>query len=918
MASTSSRLCVKNIPKRCDEVRLKKHFEAYGCDVTDVRVMRAKEGRSRQFGFVGFRTPEQAEAARQYFVDSFMDTLKLQVEIAKPMEDGTLARPWSRHSRCSSAHERVLAPETGTSADAVSAKGKRSRKHWEVGVGALLSDHPGKSGNNSCAAQGRVRSSSVAHASAGESLAEPKLEQFLQLMQPLSKQVRLWSDKDQNLIGVGDDPRLGGSSCSASPSRRSDMLRGLDSNCGGGEDVHSGNEGYYQEISAAPQFRAHSAAVKPATRWDQGLEDAERAKERLEGSSVGMNAEAAANESHSDMDAKPMSDLEYLRLKMASSLKKHDDYLGSEDGGVVLEGDKEEEGKGVEAETTAVLAPTPRIKAEGAPAAAALAKQVPKPLAEHGQLFVRNLPFTCSEEALQELFEAHGPLSQMHLHTDGHTGQGKGFAHVRFALGEHAVTALAALDGTVFQGRIVHVMEARPLLMLLTEGSNGDADKGGSFKRKRKVELKEEAGIGHNWNTLFMRSEAVGEAMAARYDLAKGEIFDAVGDGSLAVRLAEGEAYMLAQAKAFLGRHGVSLTALKRTATAEPMLGVATERSKTLLLVKNLDVRATQAELAALFGKHGQIGTVLLVPGNTLALVEFLEVGEARRAFRKLVYTKLHGAPLFLEWAPIEMFGKRQPGAVKGTRTVMPVAASGQAPTKTERVAAEEGGEGRTLFVKNLNFATKSEGLYDHFATRWAVRSANVVQKRDPKQPEKTLSMGYGFIEFHTAADAQQALSQMAGSRLDDHVLQLKFSSRPPQVACKPATTSFLGSAAVDVKPAKSNKLLVRNVPFEANKQELRELFSAFGQLKTLRLPKKFNGMHRGFAFVEFVSKEEAAKALQALSSTHLYGRKIVLAYAKPDVSVEALRLRSKNVDVGRANYSDANKSLEQCSKLYE
>lgn len=120
-----------------------------------------------------------------------------------------------------------------------------------------------------------------------------------------------------------------------------------------------------------------------------------------------------------------------------------------------------------------------------------------------------------------------------------------------------------------------------------------------------------------------------------------------------------------------------------------------------------------------------------------------------------------------------------------------------------------------------------------------------------------------------------QALSQMAGSRLDDHVLQLKFSSRPPQVACKPATTSFLGSAAVDVKPAKSNKLLVRNVPFEANKQELRELFSAFGQLKTLRLPKKFNGMHRGFAFVEFVSKEEAAKALQVPHiSLHAYVKK--------------------------------------------
>ena len=55
-------------------------------------------------------------------------------------------------------------------------------------------------------------------------------------------------------------------------------------------------------------------------------------------------------------------------------------------------------------------------------------------------------------------------------------------------------------------------------------------------------------------------------------------------------------------------------------------MGVATERSKTLLLVKNLDARATQAALAALVGKPGQLGTVLLVPGNTLALVEFLEV----------------------------------------------------------------------------------------------------------------------------------------------------------------------------------------------------------------------------------------------------------------------------------------------------
>lgn len=35
-------------------------------------------------------------------------------------------------------------------------------------------------------------------------------------------------------------------------------------------------------------------------------------------------------------------------------------------------------------------------------------------------------------------------------------------------------------------------------------------------------------------------------------------------------------------------------------------------------------------------------------------------------------------------------------------------------------------------------------------------------------------------------------------------------------------------------------------------------------------------GSHRGFAFVEYVTKQEAQNALKALSSTHLYGRHLV------------------------------------------
>ena len=81
----------------------------------------------------------------------------------------------------------------------------------------------------------------------------------------------------------------------------------------------------------------------------------------------------------------------------------------------------------------------------------------------------------------------------------------------------------------------------------------------------------------------------------------------------------------------------------------------------------------------------------------------------------------------------------------------------------------------------------------------------------------------------------------------------------------------------VDSKGKKRTKIVVRNLAFEANKKELRALFATYGQVKSVRLPRKFDGKHRGFGFVDFVSNQEAACAKEALGSSHLYGRHLVL-----------------------------------------
>lgn len=116
-----------------------------------------------------------------------------------------------------------------------------------------------------------------------------------------------------------------------------------------------------------------------------------------------------------------------------------------------------------------------------------------------------------------------------------------------------------------------------------------------------------------------------------------------------------------------------------------------------------------------------------------------------------------------------------------------------------------------------------------------------------------------------------ELLSAILCSLISLQQLKLPFI-HPDQGACHKklrisvtiAICWFRNSAATRKLPSdkkqKSSKILVRNVPFEATQKELRELFATFGELKTVRLPKKISGTgaHRGFAFIDFLTKQDA------------------------------------------------------------
>ncbi|KAG9859832.1 hypothetical protein KCU90_g10642, partial [Aureobasidium melanogenum] len=82
---------------------------------------------------------------------------------------------------------------------------------------------------------------------------------------------------------------------------------------------------------------------------------------------------------------------------------------------------------------------------------------------------------------------------------------------------------------------------------------------------------------------------------------------------------------------------------------------------------------------------------------------------------------------------------------------------------------------------------------------------------------------------------------------------------------------------------ARGTKIIIKNLPFEATKKDVRALFAAYGQLRSVRVPKKFDKGARGFAFADFTTPKEAENAMDALRDTHLLGRRLVLDFAAED-----------------------------------
>jgi multiple RNA-binding domain-containing protein 1 len=383
---------------------------------------------------------------------------------------------------------------------------------------------------------------------------------------------------------------------------------------------------------------------------------------------------------------------------------------------------------------------------------------------------------------------------------------------------------------------------------------------------------------------MLNQTDAVVSSVSNRFGLSKSEILDPTSSDA-AVKQAHAETLIIAETRAYFKQHGVDLEAFKNR-----------ERGDTAILVKNFPYETPEDTLKQMFEDFGSIRRLLIPPAGTIAIIEFSRAVDAQAAYRSLAYKKLGNSVLYLEKAPKDIF-KNAPevsdiqidvsGLQRGKEAKLSVSDLLQSSDDTM-----ENLETATLYVRNLNFDTTTEGLIKTFKPLEGFLSAVVRTKTNPKDESKPLSMGYGFVEFRTKAQAQAALSAMNGHDVDGYNILIKASHKGFDAAEKQRREDRAKKQVM-----KRTKIIIKNLPFEATKKDVRALFGTYGQLRTVRVPKKVGGESRGFAFAEFSSVRDAENAIEKLRNTHLLGRKLVLDFAEEepeDAEEELAKMQQK------------------------
>ena len=310
-------------------------------------------------------------------------------------------------------------------------------------------------------------------------------------------------------------------------------------------------------------------------------------------------------------------------------------------------------------------------------------------------------------------------------------------------------------------------------------------------------------------------------------------------------------------------------------------------RRGNTLFVTRIPYHVTNTDLETFFSDIGPLRRAFVVTDKEthkskgVGYVTYADAEDAEKALEKLQGASLDGSKrhVQLQWAD------RKSDLKSGKSTELKSTPT-QATSRHVVLPDRDPDAVRTIVISGLAGCTPAA---DEKTIYKRVRKIGDVEQVKFAEHEGPESNDVAFVRFRTPNHALKAINKLHGHQFKGSLLSVELKkrtdgalrremhmrddTRKKQHSIQEQIEQFSGKTL----PVNQNhldhasRLIVRNLPFDMSMEDLRAVFLPYGALYNVSLPTdESSGKGRGFAFIWYVSKSDAAKAMEAINGVSL------------------------------------------------
>eukprot|EP00760_Papus_ankaliazontas_P029366 PhM_4_TR4223/c0_g1_i1/m.39229/K13126/PABPC; polyadenylate-binding protein len=196
-------------------------------------------------------------------------------------------------------------------------------------------------------------------------------------------------------------------------------------------------------------------------------------------------------------------------------------------------------------------------------------------------------------------------------------------------------------------------------------------------------------------------------------------------------------------------------------------------------------------------------------------------------------------------------------------------------PTVQPEDAAPVAQSGGSVYVGDLDLSVAEAALFEHFQAIGAIISVRICRDAITRR-----SLGYGYVNFQAAKDAETAIEKKNCTKLGNGFIRVMPVLRDPSIR----------------KNAVAN-VFIKNISPDIDTQTLHDTFLTVGNILSCKVVLDDEGKSKGYGFVQFAKEDDAKAAINSFNGKSMKDLQLYVApFVRRNIRIQQMIASFTNV----------------------